>query len=67
MQIGSDISLSRPKVSSDFIWLVLSNWYNDGLSDHSLRMMSVHNCVGTLGQRKKLLTYKNSYKSKCYI
>ncbi len=68
MQIGSDISLSRPKVSSDLIWLVLSNWYNDGLSDHSLRMMSVHNCVGTLGQCKiSLLTYKNSYKSKYYI
>ncbi len=57
MQIGSDISLSRPKASSDFIWLVLSNWYNDGLSDHSLRMMSVHSCVGMLGQWKiSLLT-----------
>lgn len=52
MQIGSDISLGLLKASSGFIWLVLSNWYNDGLSDHSLRMLSVHSRVGMLEQSK---------------
>lgn len=36
MQIGGDISLRCPGASSDFIWLGLSNWCNNGLSDHNL-------------------------------
>lgn len=64
MQIGSDISLSCPKASSDFIWLVLTNWYNDGLSNHSLRMLSVHNFVGMLGRSKiSHLTWNNQTNS----